>query len=145
MKKYLKTFCLFAALIMPLNAFAVAGQLTSPSLALPSEFPMAVRTNILAALSLPDCKFAGGEFVNSTTRMWYEGDTKALNLLLRQLAKCDGVVLAISFVQGIGVDPDASWLIQHSGLSGSANRISIQINLDSKKVQLQDLEIPDIK
>lgn len=143
MKKCLQSICLFAALILPVNAFAAAGKLTSPSLSLPSEFPLALRTNILAVLSNPEYKFAGGEFVNATTRLWYGGETKALNRFLGELATCDGVILSISFVQDVGEDPEAGWRVQHSG--NNPNRFSIQISLNSKKIQLEDLEIPDIK
>ncbi|MGB0582801.1 MAG: hypothetical protein ACPGVU_24210, partial [Limisphaerales bacterium] len=103
-----------------------------------AEYPEANRKKVMAALNREDVKFVGGRFINWFTTMWYDGDTKALNLFLDDLAHIPGVVLHVSF--GKSVHPGA-WSVHHEAHD---NRFHIKVNLDSK-IKLAELYIPEIR
>jgi hypothetical protein len=144
MKINLSKIGLFVLVVLPLKAFALAGQLSSPSLAFPAEFPEASRTNILAALTHPDYKFISGAFVNGSTQLRYSGDTKALNLFLKRIAKCQDAVLSITFVPRIEMDPAASWSVFHTA-NGGGGQLEVQVSLHAAQIHLEELAIPEIK
>ena len=129
-------------LCLPFGAFAMAGDLSSPSLAFPASFPVEARTNILAALTHPAYQFAGGEFVNTSTTLRYGGDTKALNLFLQRLSKCRDAIVSITFVTFIE-DADVTWRVSH--LAHDEGWLHVQINLSSKHIKLDELAIPEIR
>jgi hypothetical protein len=134
---------LFAISFLPLAALAMAGHLNSPSLAFPAEFPEASRTNIIAALTQPEYKFVGGEFVNSSTQLYYSGDTQALNHFLQRLSKCPDVNLSITFVLRIDMEPAATWCVSHT--AGNAAQLYVQVNFNARQIHLEGLVLPEIK
>ncbi|MDB6109231.1 MAG: hypothetical protein JWR69_981 [Pedosphaera sp.] len=122
----------------------MAGKLTSPTLSFPKDFPEAVRTNMLGVLTRPDFKFLSGDFINSTTRLRYVGDTKALNLFLERLAHCPGVTLSVGFGRDIDEEKEVDWQVSHGALT-DAGRLRIEVNPHSSQIKLEELVIPDIK
>src|SRR5437762_14197430 len=99
-------------LLLTAKALAEYHTPTEPSLAFPNDFPEAARTNIVAALRRPDCKFLSGSALNSFTSFKYGGDTLALNLFLENLAKCRGVALGVRFSLESSME-DCDWLVTH--------------------------------
>ena len=93
----------------------------------------------MAALSQPDCRFEGGDFITWTTRLRYGGDAKALSLFLERLVNCQNVIESISFTEDF--EPEVAWQVVHSG----DERFQIQINLHSKELKLEELVIPDVR
>jgi hypothetical protein len=133
--------CVLLVFGLATRAFALAGDLTEPSLAFPSDFPESARTNIMAALRQPDCRFLGGHFVNWITSLNYGGDTKALNLFLEGLAKCPGIRLSVRFSSESSM-MGCDWMIaSHS--SHEPYKIVVRVNLKSGQIKLEDLMIPD--
>ena len=63
-----------------LPAFALAGGLSHPGVAMPTNLPPAFHTNLTAALTDAKVKFLGGNFVNAFTSLRYGGETRALTL-----------------------------------------------------------------
>jgi hypothetical protein len=122
------------------RAFALAGNLDQPGIALPKDFPRAERDRVMAALNRKDCRFLGGKFVNWMTTLRYGGDTRALNLFLDDLAHCPGIKFNVSFARNLGGNGD--WHVHHDGM---ANSFHIRVSLDSQQVKLEDLYIPSVK
>lgn len=143
MNECVSRISLIVWLFLPLKTFALAGELSIPGLAFPAGFPEAARTNLIAAVSLPDSGFIRGEFVNSSTQLYYGGDTAALNAFLQRLAGCPNTTIAITFVSGIADHPAATWKVSHSGITNPA-RLAVQINFHAGKIHLEDLLIPNI-
>jgi hypothetical protein len=118
--------CVFA---LTTCALALARfDLKEPQLAFPAGFPESDRTNIMASLSRPDCKFVGGSFVNSFTSLKYGGDTRALNLFLEGLVKIPGVVLSMRFHTERTPD-DCDWHVSH--MAGKPREFAVHVNLKS--------------
>ena len=133
---------LFLLFCLTTRAFALAGDLTEPGVALPKDFPEAARTNIMKALRRPDCKFLGGHFLNSFTSLSYGGDTKALNFFLDSLAKCPGVTLSVSFVSEHLPHESCDWNVGHEAFR---NRFDVRVNLKSSRIKLEQLVIPEAR
>ena len=124
--------------------FAMAGDLTEPDLAFSKEFDEVMRSNIVASLRRPVCKFLGGHFINWNTSLEYGGDTKALNLLLSGIAKCPGFTLSMRFYTGTEIARNGTdWLVTHDALM--PDQLVVRVNLKSSKIKLEDLVIPDAK
>jgi hypothetical protein len=119
--------------------FAEAGSLDSPGVAFPGDYPKDAQESVMAALNRKDCKFLGGTFVNWFTTLRYQGETKALNLLLGDLAKCPGVTVHVGFKK---LDDECDWRLSHDGLD---NGFQIEVNLNSKQIKLEDLYVPEAK
>jgi hypothetical protein len=117
--------------------FAEAGTLDSPGVAFSGGYPKDAQEQVMAALTRRDCKFLGGQFVNWFTSLQYGGDTKALNLFLGDLVKCPGATVHVAFKK---LDVDCDWRVSHDALD---NRFQIEVNLNSKQIQLEDLYIPE--
>jgi hypothetical protein len=117
--------------------FAEAGTLDSPGVAFSADYPKDAQEQVMAALTRKDCKFLGGQFVNWFTSLRYGGDTKALNLFMGGLVKCPGATVHVSFKK---LDDDCDWGVSHNALD---NRFQIEVNLNSKQIQLEDLYIPE--
>jgi hypothetical protein len=116
---------------------ALAGDLTSPSLAMPAETSEAVRTNLMAAISDKEYKFLDGHFINASTTLHYGGQTESLNRFLAKLGECDGVRLTVTFVK----EPDGpAWTLTHNGW-GAAGEIYIQINIAASEIKMEQLTI----
>ncbi len=95
------------------QSFALTFELDRPGLAIPKDFPAATRTNLLAVLERPDCKFLGGTGFNSDTNLKYGGDTLALNRFLDALARCPGLTLSIRFYR-YDESEKLDWVVDHS-------------------------------
>ena len=134
---------LFAISFLPLAVLAMAGHLNTPSLAFPAQFPEASRTNIIAALTQPEYKFVGGEFVNSSTQLYYSGDTRALNHFLQRLSKCKDANLSITFVPRIEMEHAATWSVSH--VAGDVAQLYVQVNFNARQIHLEELALPEIK
>jgi hypothetical protein len=135
--------CLFLVFALTTRALALASfDLKEPQLAFPAGFPESDRTNIMASLSRPDCKFVGGSFINSFTSLKYSGDTLALNLFLEGLVKRPGVVLAVRFHTDRTSD-DCDWFVSHD--AHKPREFSVHLNMKSSQIKLDDLVIPDSK
>lgn len=130
--------CVVGILLGSCDAHALAGDLKRPSVSLPAEYPDANRRKIMAALNRKDVKFLGGRFINWFTTMWYDSDTKALNLFLDDLAHVPGVVLHVSF--GKSIHPGA-WSVRHEAHD---NCFHVKIGLDSQ-IKLAELHLPEIR
>ena len=139
----MKTYLLFWILAVGLcaQAFGMAGELTQPGLAFPEGFPESARTNIMAALRRPDCKYLSGGFINWITTLNYGGDTAALNRFLEGLAACPGIHLSVRF-SSESTMAGCDWMIA----SHSANvpyQFVVRVNLKSARIRLEELIIPE--
>ena len=142
MKTNISVACLFLVFGLAVRAFALAGELKEPGLAFPEGFSESARTNIMASLRRPDCKFLGGQFINLFTSLRYAGDTLALNLFLDGLVKCPGVALSVRF-QKDPMPDDCDWLVSH--VASKPGRIAVDVNLKSSRIKLDKLVIPESK
>ena len=136
---------LFCAILLATAAesSALIFELDRPGLAIPKDFPVATRTNLLAALQRPDCKFLGGTAFNSDTNLKYGGDTLALNLFLDALSKCPGITLSIRFYRYDETEK-LDWALDHSA-ERAPNSVCVRVNLNSKQIKLDDLAVPATK
>ena len=125
-----------------LRAFALAGELSEPGLAMPTNVPPAFSTNLTAAVTDAKVKFLGGNFVNGFTALRYGGETRALNGFLERLAKGPGVKLSVRFENCADEQPQA-WLLTHDAWH-DAYAVCVRINLKSRRLQLADLVLPDV-
>lgn len=131
----------FLALGLATRALGMAGELAEPGLAFPEGFPGRTRTNLMAALRCPDCKFLGGGFINWITTLHYGGDTAALNRFLAGLAKCPGVRLSVRF----GAESTLAgcdWMIASHSATDPFQFV-VRVNLKSARLRLEDLIIPE--
>jgi hypothetical protein len=126
-------------LVCTASVFAEAGSLDSPSVAFAQSYPENAQAQVTAALTRKGCKFLSGMFVNWFTTLRYQGETKALNLFLGDLAKCPGVTVHVGFKK---LDEESDWQVSHDALE---NRFNIEVNLNSKQIKLEDLSIPEAK
>ncbi|MCD6050656.1 MAG: hypothetical protein K0Q55_2059 [Verrucomicrobia bacterium] len=137
---------LFASLLLTLalatNAFALAGNLDTPGLAFPKDFPETVRTSMTDALTHTNCTFLGGRFVNSYTSLNYRGETVALNLFMEGLVKSPGTILSVRF-QTASVPSDRDWMVTHD--ADAPHKLTVHINLKSFRINLEKLVIPESK
>ena len=125
-----------------LRAFALAGELSEPGLAMPTNVPPAFSTNLTAALTDAKVKFLGGNFVNGFTALRYGGETRALNGFLERLAKCPGIKLSVRFENCADEQPQA-WLLTHDAWH-DGYAVCVRINLKSRQLQLADLVLPEV-
>ena len=126
------------------QSFALTFELDRPGLAIPKDFPAATRTNLLAVLERPECKFLGGSAFNSNTHLKYGGDTSALNRFLDALTRCPGLTLSIRFYPYGDDSGKLGWVVDHSG-DREPQSVCVRVNLNSKCVILDDLAVPDTK
>ena len=136
---------LFLLFVFALTTHALAAarfDLKEPELAFPKGFPESARTNILAALRRSDCKFIGGSFINSFTSLKYGGNTLALNLFLKGLVKCRGVVLSVRFHTDRAPE-DCDWTVAH--MASNPAEITVHVNLKSSRINVDELVIPESK
>ena len=134
--------CLLVLFGLTTIAFAEYHTLTEPSLAFPTNFPDAARTNILATLRRPDWKFISGAELNSFASLKYGGDTLALNLFLGGLAKCPGVTLFVRFTSESSME-DCDWHVSH--MAGKPGEFAVRVNLKSSRIKIEELVIPEAR
>jgi hypothetical protein len=142
MKTTLRVFCLLVVAGAATRALALAGDLKEPGLAFPQGFSESSRERIMGALKRDDCRFLGGNFVNSATSLRYGGDSRALSLFLEGLAKCPGISVSISF-QAEPFQEACDWEVEHS--AHAASHVTVRVNLKSPGLKLEDLRIPEVK
>ncbi len=140
-----KTLCIaFLALIMGMVArvFGLAGTLDQPGVAFPTNIPEADRKEMMDSLKHPDCKYIGGNFINSFTSLRYGGDTKALNLFLSGLLKTPGTSVSVLFSKEVAVE-GCDWMLSHS--ANQPRHFAVRVNLKSSHINLEELVIPEAK
>jgi len=137
------TFTCFAAVSLAFSlaapTSAAYGTLTTPGVAFAKGYPAGAQARVMAALTRKDCKFLDGHWLNSWTNLRYAGDTLALNLFLDDLVKCPGVTVHVGFQK---LDDDSDWTVGHTA---HANRFQVAVNLNSKRVDVEKLYIPEYK
>ncbi len=119
------------------EAHAMAGELRSPSLAMPADTSPAFRTNLLAVISSKDCQFLDGSFINASTTLHYGGSTEALNNLIARLGEIDGVRVTVNFVRNPG---GPAWTLKHMGW-GDPEGIFLEVNVAAPTIKLEQLSI----
>ena len=119
---------------------AVLGELTTPSVPFAQGYPAEAREKVNAALArTKGATFLGGHFLNSWTTLRYSGDTLALNHFLDALVKCPGVTVHVGFKK---LNDGSDWRVGHAF---HGNRFQVEVNLDSKRVDIEKLYIPEYK
>jgi hypothetical protein len=114
-------------------------KLSAPSVAFAAGYPADAQAQVLAALPRSDLKFLGGYALNSFTSLRYGSDTPALNRFLGDLAKCPDVRIEVRFAK---IEDGCDWRVSHLA---QTNRFQVEVNLDSGRLQMQDLELPAIE
>lgn len=142
MKQLLAPLLCAALLATATNALALAGDLKEPGVALPHAYPKSAQELVRAALTLADCKFLGGRFINWHTSLNYAGDTKALNQFLDALAKCPGITLHVTFVADPMLHEGSDWHLSHDA---HENSFHVRVSLKSDRIKLPDLRVPAAK
>ena len=119
---------------------ALADGLKSPNgIAISTDYPAAAQIKLRAALDRKDCQFVGGRFVNWISMLRYEGHTEALNGMFADLAECPGVTVTTVFRK---IDEKCDWSVVHNA---HGNSFEIQINVRSKRIDLEGLKLPAAK
>jgi hypothetical protein len=126
---------------MPLLARSMA--LSKPSFTAPHGCPTQVVNQVSAALSRLDCKFVGGQLASRSTHLRYDGDTKALNGMLSDLAKCPGVALTLQFTNNF-VEP-GDWSVGSVARYQGTFAFSVLANLKSERIKVGELRFPEVK
>ena len=139
-----KRYFVFLLMCFALVAHVLAAmrELTEPGLGFPDSFPAPARAKVEAVLQRPDCKFLGGFWLNSFTSLRYEGETVPLNLFLESLAECPGITLSIRF-DNHSMKANCDWVVTQE--PGDPTRLCVRINLNSSRVKLEDLVVPEMK
>src|SRR5271169_5523591 len=113
------------ALAAAREALALGGTLETPSIAVATASGRDAK-EWLGVLANKKYKFIVGDFINSTTNIYYAGDTSSLNDFLDDLSAVEGTTIHISFskesktaVAAFGSDEahrgPCQWHIQHIG------------------------------
>lgn len=125
------------------RASAAKGELTTPSVALPADYPEADRDRVNRVLASDKVEFVGGGWLNFLTRLDYRGDTEALNTFIGEMIECRGVSILVRFTQGGDscLDGGLDWSISHWA---GQNEFQVTVNLDSKRIDLTALRLPDM-
>ena len=129
------------ALVMgaALPASALLIKLDRPSVAFAQGYPKESVEKVLAVLNRKDCTFVDGMGINSFTTIHYRSSTVALNQFLEELAACPGVTLSVSLKK---LPQEYDWRLSHEA---HGNRFHAQVNLNSKRLDLESLVIPELK
>ena len=120
-------------------AWALAGSLDRPGVAFSASYPASARDKVMAVLNRKDAKFVDGSFVNWWTSLRYQGDVRAANLFMGELAGCPGVTVSVSLKR---LPADCDWRVAHDAHS---NRFQVEVNLASPRLELEQLVIPAVK
>ena len=145
------------------DALALGGRLNNPVISIPKR-PRpgdGVRLNLAApdrhrTLLFEDFKeaFISGYFINSVSRLYFEGDAATLNQMLAELDEAEEATYGVRFVRRpidvvepfkgaetvfkkrVGV---AGWRIDHDGMGG---RLTITIHAGGGGIDVEKLELP---
>jgi len=101
-----------------------------------STYPRAGVLQVYSALTTEECNFVKGHAFNSCAQMQFTGDTDAMNLMLKRLADCPEVSVAVSFR---ALDQPSDWVVDYECRS---MRFQVTMNLKSKNIILDRLTIP---
>lgn len=138
--------CAALCLLYPCRVFARAGELGHPSLALPPG--IAGREALMKVLCDERFRFAGGFFVNASSKLRYNGDAASLNAFLARLAACEGVKLSVGFSTGevelitgekAEAAQTAAWTLSHSGWGDPH---VLQVAVETGHVREPDVKVP---
>lgn len=123
--------------------WAATGELTTPAVSFPTEYPQAKRDQVNSVLASSKVEFVGGNWLNFFTRLDYRGDTKALNVFLDELVQCHDVSVHVSFARPGSASylSELDWSISHWA---GKNHFHVTINLDSDRIDLTSLYLPDM-
>jgi hypothetical protein len=140
-KSFVISLAVATALVLCLadTSSALYMELSSPGVAFTQEYPANAQAQVMAALRRADLKFLGGHALNSYTSLRYRSDTRALNQFLNDLAECPGVTIGVRFAK---IDDGCDWRVSHLA---QTNDFQVEVNLNSGRVSIQELEIPTIK
>jgi hypothetical protein len=134
-------------------ALAAAGDLTTPSISIPTVDgkPDPVVERMHRVLMSQAKEFTGGYFLNAHSVPHYGGGTKTVNALLDGLAKVDGATVLVRLSKGAGVTRmlvgekgPCSCSIDHNGW-GDDRAISVTIYLGGEGVDADGLDLPPIR
>ncbi len=121
------------------QVFALAGPLKSPKgIAHSGGYPHVAQQKVVAALETEGCKFVKGSFVNWVSYLNYEGDARSLSRMLAAMSECPGFTVNITFKKLDGFD----WHVTHDP---AQRRLDVAINPLSKRIDLEQLQLPPIK
>ena len=135
------------------EVLAVGGTLTAPSLSVSAASGRDAK-DWLDVLSKQKYKFVVGDFINSTTNLYYSGDTASLNDFLADLSAVEGTTLRITFSKDSKTAESAfadnntprgpcQWQIQHLGTTPDV--FDVTIFLGDGKIDVSQLAIPAIQ
>jgi hypothetical protein len=102
-------------------------------------YPKSARQQVRDALAADNCKFITGHSQNWLSQLQFQGDTDALNEMLKRLAKCPRASLAVSFRD---LNQPGDWRVDYDCRSMHFQAI---VNLRSKNIALDRLAIPAAK
>ncbi len=138
-------------------AHALAGDLTTPSISIPTVDgkpdgkPDPVAERMHRVLLAHAKEFTGGHFLNAHSVLHYGGGTKTVNALLDGLSKVDGATVLVRLSKDAGVTRmlvgekgPCSCSIDHNGW-GDAQVISVTIYLGGQGVDADGLDLPPIR
>jgi hypothetical protein len=144
----------FGCLIPAGVAYARAGDLSTPSIAIPGvgddHKPDPVVQRIQRVLTSHAKEFTGGYFLNAQSVLHFSGGTKTVNALLDELAKVEGATLQVRLAKEAGVTRrlvgekgPCSCSLDHNGWGG-ARAITLTIYLGGEGVDADALSLPAI-
>lgn len=130
---------LMLALAFPGVAEARKGVLKrADDIAFRAQYPETSQQKVRCALTQTGITFLEGHWTLISSTLKFAGDTKSFNNLLASLNACDETTMKIGFEK---LDASTDWIITH--LTG-ANHFHIVVNSQSKRIRLNELEIPPI-
>jgi hypothetical protein len=136
------TLAIFALVFSPPLGHAEYHELKTPSVARPKEYSETDYKKIVTVLERNDCKFLGGSALNSMTSLRYASDTIPLNMFIEALARCPNVTVSVKFYRPTPGAPECDWTVTHEA---HRMRFVVRINLESKRIKLEDLYLPPVK
>jgi hypothetical protein len=152
MRRWLTLAVAVLTLVAAREASAAGGTLDSPSIAVAAASGRD-GADWLAVLKNKKYHFIVGDFINSTTNLFYAGDAESLSSFLADLAAVRGTVIELSFSKEAKDATPAfggsqaqtrpcQWQIQHLGYSPEVFYITVY--LGDGKVDISKLNLPPI-
>jgi hypothetical protein len=144
------TACGLSTLASARPAWALAGSLDKPSIAIPTtgEGELRQQDPVCAAMHkvLTDHakQFVSGRFINAHSTMEFGGSTDELNAMLTDLAAVEGAKLQVRFAKSSEAPAPYQWRIQHSAWVGDPQSLSITVYLGDGKIQAENVVLPTI-
>jgi hypothetical protein len=152
-----KVFCSLLAISISISFVrhveAMGGSLNSPSISVAAASGRD-GNDWLAVLGNKKYKFVVGDFINSSTNLYYAGDTDSLNAFLADLVAVKRTIVRVSFSKesktataafGGNGSPSGpcQWHIQHLGFTPEV--FNVTIFLGDGKIDIGQLQLPDIQ